>query len=56
MDTKFNTIYESYINRNISWVKSEVKKLTKTNRKQMYLFVYHLTDSVEDTQFFFNLI
>lgn len=54
METKFNQIVESYINGNISWVKSEVKKLSKENRKGLYKFYCSFAD--DNDNFFFNLI
>lgn len=57
MNKKFDTIIESYINGNISWVKEEVKKLSKTNRKLLYMYVKdnELWSSV-NAHFFFELI
>lgn len=67
MTNKFNSIYESYINGNISWVKAEVKKLSKANRKDLYNFVNEFNNCTresldienqknDDANFFFNLI
>lgn len=55
---KFETIYESYINGNISWVKDEVKKLSKVNRKTLYMWVSGNNGNVHNTEtmFFLNLI
>lgn len=52
--TKFQIILDSYINGNISWTKSEVKKLSKAQRKDLYNFVCESTPS--EKTFFFNLI
>jgi len=57
IETKFEEIVTSYINGNISWVKEQVKKLSKDNRKNLYNYVsdnYARTDKVDT--FFFNLI
>ena len=53
MNTKFEQIIESYINGNIGWVKSEVKKLSKANRKELYNYAKQYPNT---TNFFFNLI
>ena len=54
MNQKFQTIIDSYINGNIAWAKSEVKKLSKENRKALHL--YYSLDLGFDDNFFFNLI
>jgi hypothetical protein len=51
---KFETILESYINGNITWVKQQVKKLSKEQRKELYL--YAEKSAVGESGFFFNLI
>ena len=54
MNTKFEQIIESKINGNISWVKSEVKKLSKTKRKELYILCIEIAPN--EANFFFNLI
>ncbi len=56
MNAKFEQIIESYINGNIGWVKSEVKKLSKASRKELYNYAKEFNITAQDTDFFFNLI
>jgi len=57
MNQKFATIIESYINGNISWVKAQVKKLSKSNRKELYNYAKSIGLFCQDElNFFFNLI
>jgi diphthamide synthase subunit DPH2 len=53
---KFDTIIESRINGNIGWVKEEVKKLSKANRKELYQHYLENFSPCEYKDFFFNLI
>ena len=53
-NAKFDTIIESYINGNISWVKAEVIKLSVKNRKLLYRYAEQFNSEVQN--FFFNLI
>lgn len=56
-EQKMLEIYESYLNGNISWVKSQVKKMRLQGRKDMYNFIYAQYEPKEDDiNFFFNLI
>ena len=55
--TKFDQIIESYINGNISWVREQVKKMSKAKRKELYHYLtanYARTYQAND--FFFSLI
>lgn len=57
MEAKFNQIVDSYFNGNIAWVKQEVKKLSKDNRKKLFNYskeYNQLYDGCQD--FFFDLI
>jgi len=54
MESKFQTILESFINGNITWVKDQVKKLSKKNRKELYNYVSETYP--QEKQFFFKLI
>ena len=56
MNKKFEIIVESYFNGNISWVKSEVKKLSKQARKELFIYFTDLYTDRNDINFFFNLI
>lgn len=53
-NAKFDTIIESYINGNISWVKAEVIKLSVKNRKLLYRYAEQFNSEVQN--FFFTLI
>jgi hypothetical protein len=53
--TKFDEIIESYINGNISWVKAEVKKLSKAKRKELHQHCA-ANYSTDSAAFFFELI
>lgn len=55
MYQKLNSIIESYINGNIAWVKSEVKKLPKKQRKELYILANEICNHNEAI-FFLNLI
>lgn len=52
---QFDEIIESYINGNISWVKDEVKKLSKQKRKELYQH-FAANYNTDLAAFFFNLI
>ncbi len=57
MGTKFEMIIESYINGNISWVKAQVKKLSKDQRKALYNYVANMNLlNTSEKSFFFSLI
>jgi hypothetical protein len=48
MNKKFEIIVESYFNGNISWVKSEVKKLSKQARKELFIYFYLTPNDYEE--------
>jgi hypothetical protein len=56
MEKKFNEIIESYLNGNISWVKERVKKLSRENRKKLYLHFLTSFPDRSDSYFFFMMI
>lgn len=56
MKAKFETIIESYLNGNISWVRTEIKKLSKENRKALYLYISTILSYPTALPFFFSLI
>jgi hypothetical protein len=56
MNKKFEIIVESYYNGNISWVESEVKKLSKQARKELFIYFTDLNTDRSLNTFFFNLI
>lgn len=57
MKQKFETIIESYINGNTSWVREQVKKLSKENRKKLYTFYLDNYSPITfEREFFFSLI
>ena len=51
---KLIEIIESKINGNISWVKSEVKKLSKAKRKELYILCTEIAPN--EASFFWELI
>lgn len=51
---KLEEIIESKINGNISWVKSEVKKLSKAKRKELYILCTEIAPN--ESRFFWELI
>ena len=55
-NTKFDTIIESYINGNKSWVKAEVKKLSKQKRKELYQYSADYYSQTGAPAFIFELI
>jgi hypothetical protein len=54
MKTKNQLLIESYINGNISYVKEQVKKLSKEKRKHLYNECLEIAP--QEANFFFNLI
>ena len=54
--TKFDEIIESYINGNKSWVKAEVKKLSKQKRKELYQYSADYYSQTGAPAFIFELI
>lgn len=53
---KYQEIIDSYLNGNISWVKSQVIKLTKKERKELYVYYLDILPDRKDSIFFFSLI
>ena len=51
MNKKFEIIVESYYNGNISWVKSEVKKLSKQARKELFIYFTDLNTNKNENTF-----
>ena len=52
---KINHIIDNYINGNIAYTKAEIKKLTKQQRKEVYVYAKEALNP-EDSMFFFKLI
>jgi hypothetical protein len=50
---KFDQIIESYINGNISWVREQVKKMSKAKRKELYIYYMNSYPSQPNEQLFF---
>ena len=56
MEKKFEEIIVSFINGNISWVKEQIKKLSKENRKCLYQYHKEKYFDSDADAFFFDLI
>lgn len=52
---KFDEMIVSYLNGNISWVKSKLKKMSKAVRTSLYEYAVE-NYSLKDDKFFFKLI